>query len=123
MKQILFWLYLVNTVVLILHEIDSAYWQEWKLFHLLGDEPGFLLVHIPILALVLFGLVLIERGLLGGLILSLVLCCGGIFAFSIHYFLMHRGCQEFKTPISQGILWVTMMLSLMQLGATLVTLV
>lgn len=30
--SLLFWIYLVNAVLLINHEIDSAYWQEWKLF-------------------------------------------------------------------------------------------
>ncbi|MHA1463081.1 MAG: DUF6713 family protein, partial [Candidatus Heimdallarchaeota archaeon] len=28
----MFWLYMVNAVLLILHEIDSAYWKEWELF-------------------------------------------------------------------------------------------
>ena len=29
MEDTLFWLYLVNAVILIVHEIDSAYWKEW----------------------------------------------------------------------------------------------
>ena len=29
-------LYLANTALLIAHEIDSAYWKEWELFHLPG---------------------------------------------------------------------------------------
>jgi hypothetical protein len=32
MADLLFWLYLVNSVLLINHEIDSAYWKEWDLF-------------------------------------------------------------------------------------------
>ena len=35
MFELLFWLYLVNAVLLITHEIDSAYWKEWELFKLL----------------------------------------------------------------------------------------
>ena len=35
MKDILFWLYLVNSVLLINHEIESAYWHEWKLTDML----------------------------------------------------------------------------------------
>jgi len=29
MWQGLLWLYLANAVLLITHEIDSAYWKEW----------------------------------------------------------------------------------------------
>ena len=28
-SEILFWLYLTNTVLLIVHEMDSVYWKEW----------------------------------------------------------------------------------------------
>ncbi|MEJ2599477.1 MAG: hypothetical protein P8Z00_14165 [Anaerolineales bacterium] len=123
MEEILFWLYLANAVTLIVHEIDSAYWKEWKLFQLPGGEAGFLLLHFPLLLPVLYGLVLIDRGALGGLILSLILCGGGLFAFSIHTFFMRHGHPEFKTPTSQGILWATMLLSLVQLGVTIPLLV
>jgi hypothetical protein len=27
--KILFWIYLINAILLINHEIDSAYWKEW----------------------------------------------------------------------------------------------
>lgn len=123
MEEILFWLYLANTLTLIVHEIDSAYWKEWKLFHLPGGEAGFLLVHFPLLFLLLFGLVLIDRGEPGGLILSLILCGGGLFAFSIHTFFIRRGHPEFKTLTSQGILIGTLLLSLVQLGLTIAILV
>ena len=70
MEGVLFWLYLVNALVLIVHEIDSAYWQEWDLFHLAGGETGFLLLHLPLLLPVLYGLVLVDRDAFAGLILS-----------------------------------------------------
>jgi hypothetical protein len=47
--DLLFWIYLINAVILINHEIDSAYWQEWKLFNP-NDENrinGFLIIHYP----------------------------------------------------------------------------
>ena len=47
MTQLLFWLYIVNLTLLILHEMDSAYWKEWQLFHLPGGVGGFLLIHLP----------------------------------------------------------------------------
>ena len=33
MEQLLLWLYLADAVLLITHEIDSAYWKEWNLFY------------------------------------------------------------------------------------------
>ena len=55
MNDLLLWLYLVNAVLLINHEIDSAYWKEWQLFKLPGDITGFLLIHFPLLILILDG--------------------------------------------------------------------
>ena len=123
MEDILFWLYLANTLALIVHEIDSAYWQEWELFHLPGGERGFLLLHFPLLLPVLYGLVLLDRGARAGLIFSLILCGGGLFAFSIHTFFIRRGNPEFKTPVSLGILWATLLLSLAQFSLTILILV
>ena len=39
MEDILFWVYLANAVLLIVHEIGSAYWKEWDLFRLPGGIP------------------------------------------------------------------------------------
>ena len=38
MTDLLVWLYLTNAVLLINHEIDSAYWKEWELFKLPGPD-------------------------------------------------------------------------------------
>jgi hypothetical protein len=122
MHERLFWLYLVNAVLLINHEIDSAYWKEWQLFRLPGGIAGFLVLHFPLLFLVLYGLVLLDRGANSGVVLSLLLSLGGIFAFSIHTFFNRRGRLEFKSPISQIILWATLLISLVQFVVTLLVL-
>jgi hypothetical protein len=122
MRDVLFWLYLINAVTLTVHEIDSAYWKEWELFRLPGGLAGFLLLHFPLLFLLLYGLVLVDRGAFAGQILSLVLSLGGIIAFSIHTYFIRQGREEFKTSVSQFILWVTLLVSLAQLGVTLIVL-
>lgn len=53
MSELLFWLYLTNSVLLIVHEMDSVYWKEWDLFGLGGGVSGFLVLHFPLLFLVL----------------------------------------------------------------------
>ena len=119
MADILFWLYLSNSVLLINHEIDSAYWKEWELFKLPGGITGFLLIHFPILFFVLLGLLLVSKHLLSGLIFSLILSFSGIFAFSIHTFFLKKGYNQFDKPISKFILGAILIVSTIQLTVTI----
>ncbi|MEE8391770.1 MAG: DUF6713 family protein [Anaerolineae bacterium] len=119
MMQILFWLYLLNTVLLILHEMDSAYWKEWELFRLPGGVTGFLLIHFPLYVVVLHGLVLVSQGALAGLVLSLVVSAAGIFAFCIHTYFLRKGRREFNIAISKLILAASLVMSLAQVVVTI----
>jgi chromate transport protein ChrA len=118
MWEVLFWVYLANAVLLITHEIDSAYWQEWKLFRLPGGHALFLLLHLPLLFLVLYGLVLVYRQTMTGLVASLLLSLAGLFAFAIHAYFLRKGRDEFKLPISLLILVATLFVSLLQVALT-----
>ena len=119
MADVLLWLYLCNSVLLINHEIDSAYWKEWELFKLPGGISGFLLLHFPLLVFVLYGLVLVSRQSPVGLVFSFILCLGGIFAFSIHSYFLKKGRNEFNKPISKFILFAVLILSIIQLSVTI----
>jgi hypothetical protein len=118
MWEILLWIYLVNAVLVILHEMDSVYWKEWELFKLPGGFTGFLLIHFPLFLLVLYGAVLVHARTQAGLVLSLVLAAGGIAAFAIHTAFLLKGRREFKTPLSLSILGCTLTVSLAQVGVT-----
>ncbi len=120
--QTLFWLYLLNSILLINHEIDSAYWQEWQLFKMPGGIGGFLILHFPLLFFILYGLVLLARGSKAGLIFSLILSCGGVFAFCIHTYFIRKGRHEFTLIVSRLILTATFMVSLFQGTLTLILL-
>jgi hypothetical protein len=119
MADVVFWLYLTNATLLIVHEIDSAYRQEWKLFRLPGGISFFLILHLPLVFLILYGLVQVQQESLAGQILSLILSLAGLFAFSIHTFFSYRGHPEFKTPISILILMATLDVSVAQLVTTI----
>jgi len=119
MSEILFWLYLTGAVLLIVHEMDSVYWKEWKLFGLPGEVTGFLLIHIPLLFLGLYGLVLVFQRTLAGLIFSLILSLTGLGGFGIHAFFIRKGRIEFTTPASQSILWGILVVSLAQVAVTI----
>lgn len=118
MADILFWLYLINSVLLINHEIDSAYWREWELFKLPGGITGFLLLHLPLLFFFLYGLILVYRRSFAGYIVSLLLCFAGIFAFAIHTYFIMRGRDEFRAPISLFLLGGTLIVSVIQAVVT-----
>jgi hypothetical protein len=123
MSETLFWIYLVNAVLLINHEIDSAYWKEWDLFRLPGGITGFLLLHFPLLFLALYGLVLVFQQTFAGLIFSLVLSLSGVFAFAIHTYFIRKGRSEFDAAISRLILVATFVVSLAQAAVTVYLLV
>ena len=118
MAALLFWLYFCNTVLLIVHEIDSAYWKEWELFHLPGGIAGFLILHIPMLAIILYGLIEVRQMSGAGCLFSLALSLGGIFAFAIHTYFIRKGRPEFKTAPSLAILVALLVISVLQLIVT-----
>ena len=118
----LFWVYLVNVVLLILHEMDSAYWKEWQLFHLPGGLTGFLLIHFPLYCLGLYGLVLVSQGTSGGLVYSLAISLAGMAAFTIHTWFLRKGHPEFNLPVSKLILAAPLVASLVQAGLTILLL-
>lgn len=116
--EVLFWFYLTNLILLIVHEIDSAYWQEWNLFKLPGEITGFLLMHIPILFLVLYGLVVVFQQVPSGLLFSFFLSASGILAFILHIIFLTKGRKEFKIPVSIILLIMILIVSLSQLILT-----
>ena len=123
MWQALFWLYLINAVLLINHEIESAYWREWELFRLPGGISGFLIIHFPLLFVILYGIALVYQQSRAGLIISALLSAGGIFAFCIHSYFIRKGGREFTLPISRLILLATLVVSLVQGVVTVAILV
>lgn len=116
MHETLFWLYFITAILLINHEIDSAYWKEWNLFGLPGGIGLFLVLHFPILAFILYGLVLVHERSFRGTIFAAILGISGVFAFSIHLFFLRKGRSEFKAPVSIAILVTLLITSLAQLA-------
>jgi hypothetical protein len=107
--------YLLNSVLLIVHEVDSAYWKEWELFKLPGGLDGFLLLHIPLIGVILFGLLEVAAGTVLGLYIYLVVDFGGFFAFGVHTYFLRKGDERFKAPVSRGLLYAILVVSLIQL--------
>jgi hypothetical protein len=102
--RLMFTVYLVNATLVICHEIDSAYWHEWDLFHLPGGAAGFVALHLILIPLVLVGLILIERGAASGRVLSLVIGLGGLAGSLTHIFFLWSGDDRFRTVFSTGLI-------------------
>ena len=49
--------YIINATLLLLHEIESAYEKEWEILKLPGEITVFLLLHIPIILVMFYGLI------------------------------------------------------------------
>ena len=119
MEDVLFWLYIATAVLLINHEIDSAYWREWRLFNLPGGITFFLVLHFPLLFAILYGLVEVFKHTTAGLVFSVIFSAGGLFAFGIHTYFIRKGREEFRLPVSIFILVAVLLVSLVQLGVTI----
>jgi hypothetical protein len=119
MPDLLLWLYVINSVLLINHEIDSAYWKEWELFRLPGGIHGFLLLHIPLLFVILWGLVFVAEHSCWGFVFSLLLCAGGLFAFVAHTYFLRKGKPQFNNWVSKSILAAVLIVSIAQAVVTL----
>ena len=97
-------LYILNATLLLLHEIESAYEQEWDILKLPGKITGFLILHIPIIILIFYGLIEIEKNSTIGLIFGIVTGIGGIIPFIVHKIVVKKA-EHFNLIISNIIIY------------------
>jgi hypothetical protein len=114
MVSLIVWAYILNSTLIIVHEIDSAYWKEWELFHLPGGIAGFLLLHVPLVMLLMYGVIEVQLGSSFGYLINLIVTFGGLFAFLIHSYFIQTGNLQFKTTISQAFLYAVLVISILQ---------
>lgn len=101
--QIVF--YILNATILLLHEIESAYEKEWDILKLPGKITGFLLMHIPILFLLFWGLIEIYQQTTTGMVIGIIAGFGGLIPFIVHKLLVKRA-GNFDRPISNIIIFL-----------------
>jgi hypothetical protein len=102
--------------VLITHEIDSAYWHEWELFGLPGGIQLFLMRHIFLLGVVLWGYRSVVLWTRTARTYSYLLACAGIIAVLIHGGFLAAGAPQFRAPMSFTLLAATLILSIWQIA-------
>ncbi len=100
-------LYILNAMLLILHEIESGYEKEWEIFRLPIKITGFLIIHIPILFLIFYGLLELEKQTKLGFILSMIIGFGGAIPFLVHKVFVKRK-EHFNLVISNSIIYLNL---------------
>ena len=108
-------IYLINLALLITHEIDSAFWHEWELFHLPGGIQLFLLINLGLILLFFFGIESVISRKKSWKTFSYFLAITGILAFFIHLYFILIGNTEFFLPVSILILLLIFLTSTAQL--------
>ncbi len=98
-------LYIINAAFLLLHEIESAYEKEWEILKLPGKITGFLLIHIPIIIILFYGLIEIEKISNIGLILGIIMGIGGVIPAVVHK-IFFKSTDHFNLPISNAIIYL-----------------
>jgi hypothetical protein len=96
--------YLANASLVLCHEIDSAYWQEWRLFHLPGGSAGFVAMHLVVVPIILVGLVIVARGSAQSRWWSILIGAAGSAGCIAHLTFLARGDESFSTPFSVALI-------------------
>jgi hypothetical protein len=103
--------YVWTACLLIAHQVDSGYWQEWRLFGLSGDIQGFVLGNVALIAPFLYGLVQVVKAPRIGARFGLALSVIGVAAFCIHAWFLVQGRPEFRVPVSIAVLTAALVTS------------
>ncbi|MBI5290151.1 MAG: hypothetical protein HY873_14355 [Chloroflexi bacterium] len=104
-------LYALNFSLLMTHQVDSSYWEEWDLFHIPGGNQLNLVFNLVLLLVGMAGFGFLVAGRAAGDYLALILAGAGLFAFCIHAFFLARGDQRFRQPASLVLLIALLPLS------------
>lgn len=97
-------LYILNATLLLLHETESAYEKEWEILKLPVKITGFLILHVPIIILIFYGLIEIENNSTIGLVFGIVTGIGGIIPFIVHKIIVKKA-EHFNLIISNIIIY------------------
>lgn len=98
-------LYILNATLLLLHEIESAHEREWEILKLPGGITGFLIIHIPIIVFLFYGLTEIEKGTTLGAVFGIIAGTGGIIPFIVHKVAVKRD-DRFNLAVSNAIIFL-----------------
>jgi hypothetical protein len=107
LMSVLAMVYVINAVLLFLHEMESAYVKEWEILHLPGKITGFLLLHVPVIFVLFWGAIEVQNQSTTGFVIALVAGVGGLLPFVIHKLLVKKK-GYFDSGISNTIIFLNL---------------
>ena len=113
--------YILNATLLLLHEIESAYEKEWEILKLPGKITGFLLMHIPIILFLFWGLIEIYKHSSTGMIVGIITGIGGFIPFVVHKLLVKKD-KCFNRTISNMVMILNMITGMGTIILSVITL-
>ena len=101
-------IYVINATLLFLHEMESAYVKEWEILKLPGKITGFLLLHIPVVLVLFWGALEIEKKTTTGAIIGIIAGIGGLLPFVVHKLLIKKK-GYFESTTSNVIIYLNVL--------------
>ena len=92
--------YLSTLCLLVLHQIDAAYWREWEMFRLPGGIQGYLLFNLVAIPALLLGYAEVVLGGTKAVLFASACAALGILTFLIHAGFALAGFDQFHLPFS-----------------------
>ncbi|MFH1729941.1 MAG: DUF6713 family protein [Pseudomonadota bacterium] len=108
-------LYILNSTLLLLHEIESAYEKEWEILKLPGKITGFLILHLPIIFLLFYGLLELNKFSKIGIAIGLLSGIGGVLPFFVHKVFVKKK-DKFILPLSRIIIYSNLITGIVLAG-------
>ncbi|OHV98147.1 membrane protein [Janthinobacterium lividum] len=96
--------YFWTMLLLILHQVDAAYWREWEMFHVPGGIQGFLVFNLAAIALVLVGYRHVLLATPRAVLYACVCAALGAGTCLIHAGFALAGLEQFHLPLSVAII-------------------
>ncbi|MGB4075839.1 DUF6713 family protein [Pseudomonas sp.] len=107
--------YFITMCLLILHQIDAAFWREWEMFYLPGGVQGYLVFNSLVIPLVLLGYKHVVQSSDKAIIFATACATLGVLTFLIHSGFALAGFEQFHLPLSMAIILLCLLTSTWQL--------
>jgi len=96
--------YFLTLCLLVLHQIDAAYWHEWEMFYLPGGVQGYLAFNIIAIPIVILGYKHIVLRSNKAVFFARICAALGLLTFLIHGGFALAGFEQFHLPLSMAII-------------------
>ncbi|MFZ3186322.1 MAG: DUF6713 family protein [Pseudomonas sp.] len=106
--------YFLTLCLLILHQIDAAFWREWEMFYLPGGVQFYLVFNILIIPVVLLGYKHVVQSDAKAIVFAELCASLGVLIFVIHSGFALAGFEQFHLPLSMAIILLCLLSSLWQ---------